>query len=82
MGFGLGLYYVGDREGDLANSFTLPSYVRTDAALYYERDNWQAALNIRNLFDVKYFLGSTASRTNGINFGEPLTAVGSFSIEF
>ena len=82
LGFGLGLYYVGDREGDLANSFTLPSYVRTDAALYYERDNWQAALNIRNLFDVKYFLGSTASRTSGINFGEPLTVVGSFSIEF
>ncbi|MBE7385547.1 MAG: TonB-dependent siderophore receptor [Leptolyngbya sp. SIO1E4] len=82
LGFGLGLYYVGDREGDLANSFTLPSYVRTDAALYYERDNWQAALNIRNLFDVKYFLGSTGSRTGGINFGEPLTVVGSFSIEF
>ena len=82
LGFGLGLYYVGDREGDLANSFTLPSYVRTDAAVYYERDNWQAALNIRNLFDTTYFLGSTGSRTSGINFGEPLTVVGSFSIEF
>jgi iron complex outermembrane recepter protein len=82
LGFGLGLYYVGDRPGDLVNSFTLPSYFRTDAALYYERDNWQASLNVRNLFDVTYFSGSNGSRTSGINFGEPLTVVGSFSIEF
>lgn len=82
LGFGLGLYYVGDRPGDLANSFTLPSYFRTDAALYYERDNWQASLNVRNLFDVTYFSGSSGSRTSGINFGEPLAVVGSFSIEF
>ncbi|YAF93731.1 MAG: TonB-dependent siderophore receptor [Nodularia sp. CChRGM 3473] len=82
LGFGLGLYYVGDRLGDLANSFVLPSYFRTDAALYYERDNWQAGLNIRNLFDVTYFSGSSGSRTSGITFGEPLTIIGSFSIRF
>jgi iron complex outermembrane recepter protein len=33
LGFGLGLYYVGDRFGNLANNFVLPSYFRTDAAL-------------------------------------------------
>lgn len=82
LGFGLGLYYVGDRPGDLANSFTLPSYVRTDAALYYQRDNWRAALNVRNLFDVTYFSGANGSRTEGINFGEPFTIIGSLSIEF
>ncbi|AUB41608.1 TC.FEV.OM, iron complex outermembrane recepter protein [Nostoc flagelliforme CCNUN1] len=55
LGFGLGLFYVGERQGDLNNSFSLPSYVRTDAALFYRRDNFRAALNFQNLFDNEYF---------------------------
>ena len=39
LGFGTGLFFVGDRQGDLDNSFQLPSYVRTDAAIYYHRNN-------------------------------------------
>ncbi|HCF25640.1 MAG TPA: hypothetical protein DEV81_00080, partial [Cyanobacteria bacterium UBA11049] len=50
--FGLGLFYVGERETELPNSNAeLPSYFRTDAAIFYRRDNWRAAINIRNLFD-------------------------------
>lgn len=81
LGFGLGLFFVGDRFGDLDNSYVLPSYVRTDAALYYKRDNWRAALNIRNLFDKTYFIGSEGSRL-GVYYGEPLTIIGSFAVEF
>lgn len=81
LGFGLGLYYVGDRQGDLDNSYELPSYFRTDAAVYYRRNNWKAALNIRNLFDVEYFAGSDSSRTQ-IQPGAPFTVLGSFSVEF
>lgn len=55
LGFGLGFFYVGEREGDLQNSFKLPSYVRTDAALFYRRDSFRAALNIQNLFNTDYF---------------------------
>jgi iron complex outermembrane receptor protein len=55
LGFGLGLFYVGERQGDLNNSFSLPSYVRTDAALFYRRNNFRAALNFQNLFDNEYF---------------------------
>jgi iron complex outermembrane receptor protein len=55
LGFGLGLFYVGEREGDLNNSFSLPSYLRTDAALFYRRNNLRAALNLQNLFDTEYF---------------------------
>ncbi|WP_416671901.1 TonB-dependent receptor domain-containing protein [Egbenema bharatensis] len=54
LGFGLGLFYVGEREADLANSFQVPSYVRTDAALFYRRGNLDLAFNVRNLFDVDY----------------------------
>ncbi|MFQ4143533.1 TonB-dependent receptor [Chlorogloeopsis sp. ULAP02] len=55
LGFGLGLFYVGEREGDLDNSFSLPSYLRTDVALFYRRNNLRAALNVQNLFDNEYF---------------------------
>lgn len=81
LGFGLGLYYVGDRFGDLANSYILPSYFRTDAALFYRRNNWRAALNFKNIFGVEYFEGSDSSR-NQIQPGAPLTVIGSLSIEF
>jgi iron complex outermembrane receptor protein len=62
LGFGLGFFYAGERQGDLENTFDLPSYFRTDAALYYRRNNFQAALNIKNLFDVDY-IRSASGRT-------------------
>ncbi|MEH2084294.1 MAG: TonB-dependent siderophore receptor [Nostoc sp.] len=58
LGFGLGVFYVGDRFGDLANTFTLPSYVRTDAALYYRRNNLRVQLNLQNLFDTNYYVSA------------------------
>lgn len=80
LGFGLGLYYVGDRQGDLDNSFVLPSYFRTDAALYYKRNNWKFALNIKNLFDEKYY--ETSQGRDIIYPGAPLTVLGTISWEF
>jgi iron complex outermembrane recepter protein len=79
LGFGLGLFYVGDRQGDLDNSFVLPSYLRTDAAIYYRRDRLKAAINIRNLFDVTYQNYSFGRLFNQV--GDPLTVVGSLSWE-
>ncbi|MEH1827090.1 MAG: TonB-dependent siderophore receptor [Nostoc sp.] len=69
FGGGLGLFYIGDRQGDLNNTFMLPSYVRTDAALYYRHNNFQAALNFQNLFDVLYYEG--AYNINRVFRGEP-----------
>lgn len=82
LGFGLGFNFVGERVGDLANSFEVDSYFLTNAAVSYERDNWRAALNIRNLFDVDYIESAGVNRTLGIVPGEPFTIIGSFSIEF
>ncbi|MEA5621853.1 TonB-dependent siderophore receptor [Nostoc sp. UHCC 0251] len=81
LGFGLGLFFVGDRFGDLDNSYVLPSFVRTDASVFYKRNNWRAAVNVRNLFDNTYFTGSDGSRLS-VYYGEPLTLIGSFTIEF
>ena len=75
FGFGLGLFYVGNRQGNLANSFTLGDYFRTDASLFYRRDRFNAAINIRNLFDIDYF-------NVGVERGDPLTIIGSLSLEF
>jgi len=58
LGFGLGLFYVDEREADLANSFAVPSYLRTDASIFYRRDNWRAQINFQNLLNTEYFVGT------------------------
>ncbi|MES1023256.1 TonB-dependent siderophore receptor [Gloeocapsa sp. BRSZ] len=79
LGFGLGLFYV----GDIDDTFRLPRYFRTDAALFYRRDNWQMQLNVQNLFDVEYFTSANyGSRTGGVNVGAPFTVQGTISVQF
>jgi iron complex outermembrane recepter protein len=80
LGFGLGLYYVGDRYADVENTSVLPSYFRTDSAIYYKQDNWRLALNFRNLFNETYY--ETSQARNTIYPGAPFTVIGSFSIQF
>ncbi|WP_414526611.1 TonB-dependent siderophore receptor [Nodularia chucula] len=80
FGFGLGVFYFGERQGDLANTFVLPGYTRTDAAIFYKRDNFRAALNIRNLFDVDYFV--SAQNRARVFPGDPFTVVGTVSWQF
>jgi iron complex outermembrane receptor protein len=58
----------------------LPGYTRVDAALFYERDNFKAALNFKNLFGVKYFEGAQF-RTSVIP-GTPFVVLGTVSITF
>jgi iron complex outermembrane receptor protein len=79
LGFGLGLFYVGEREGDLNNDFSVPSYVRTDAAVYYKKGHLSLALNFKNLFNVQYF----TPRTIQLVYPEdPFTVQGTVSWKF
>lgn len=80
LGFGLGLFYVGERQGDETNSFQVDSYLRTDAALFYRRVGFNAAINIRNLFDTDYV--SVPFRQSAVQRGAPFTIIGSISWEF
>ncbi|MEY2831063.1 MAG: hypothetical protein RLZZ574_321, partial [Cyanobacteriota bacterium] len=82
LGFGLGFNFVGEREGDLDNSFELDSFFLTNGAIFYERNNWRAALNLKNIFDVDYIAGTSTLRERGNDRGEPFTVIGSFSVEF
>ena len=82
LGLGIGFNYVGNRKGDLENSFDLGSYFLTNAAIFYECENWRAALNFKNIFDVDYVQGTPFSRLRNIEAGEPFTVIGSISFRF
>ncbi|MEM7714755.1 MAG: TonB-dependent siderophore receptor [Cyanobacteria bacterium P01_A01_bin.68] len=82
LGFGLGFNYVGEREGDLQNSFQLDSYFLTNAAIFYRRKNYRFALNFKNLFDIDYTESAVNRRTSDITVGNPFTVIGSVAVEF
>jgi iron complex outermembrane receptor protein len=82
LGFGGGFNFVGERQGDLANSFTVDSYFLTNAAVFYKRDNWRLGLNFKNLFDLNYIAATQNSRTNANEPGAPFTVIGSVSVKF
>ncbi|WP_366941847.1 TonB-dependent receptor [uncultured Nostoc sp.] len=75
--FGGGIFFVGSRIVNQSDPDTLPSYLRTDAAISYKHDNWRAALNFKNIFNVRYY------DTNGYFFvpQAPLTVLGTISFE-
>jgi iron complex outermembrane receptor protein len=82
LGFGGGFNFVGERQGGLPNSFTADSYFLTNAALFYDRDNWKIQLNFDNLFDTD-FVEALGESPEGINdLGEPFTVRASFSATF
>ncbi len=80
LGFGLGAFLVGERSGDLDNTFTLPGYTRVDAAIYYEREQFRAGLNFKNLFDTRFFAGSQGRRA--VVPGAPFEVQGTLSWQF
>ncbi|WP_396136482.1 TonB-dependent siderophore receptor [Chamaesiphon sp. VAR_48_metabat_403] len=77
-GAGLGLFYVGDRA-DFDNSYTVPSYLRTDASIFYKRDQLKASLSFKNLLNTNYFETSLGSR---VYVGQPFTVQANVSLEF
>ncbi len=79
FGAGVGLFFIGERQGDTLNTFQLPSYLRTDAAIFYRRDRFRAALNFRNLFNVDYF--EFSFNETRVFRGDPLTVQGTISWE-
>ncbi|MEH1907455.1 TonB-dependent siderophore receptor [Nostoc sp.] len=78
LGFGGGVFYTGDRQATLPNTFKIPSYVRADATIFYKRDNWRVGLNFKNLFSTQYY----DSQGYYLRPGAPLTVLGTISVEF
>ena len=80
LGFGAGVFFVGERAGDLENTFFVDDYVRVDAAIHYRRGKYRFALNFQNLFDAEFIEG-TESRVV-LEPGAPFTVLGTASVEF
>lgn len=80
LGAGLGALYVGERKGDVTNTFVLGSFTRWDASLFYRSGRWRAQLNLKNLFDKAYIEGAQA-RTEIIP-GAPFNVIGSVGYTF
>jgi iron complex outermembrane recepter protein len=78
LGFGAGLYFVGEQEVDLPNTFKLPSYLRADASIFYRRQNYRFAVNFKNISNVKYYEVDGYS----IDPTAPFTVLGTVSVEF
>jgi len=81
LGFGAGFNYVGDRFGDLANTYTVGDYFIGNAAIFYQRDRYRFALNFKNISDADY-IEAVAGTDSSIEPGQPFTVIGSFSVEF
>ena len=59
---GFGARYVGERQGNTANTTKLPSYVVLDASLAYDYSrNLKLGLAVKNLADRDYALAGTAT---------------------
>lgn len=73
LGFGAGFTYQDESFADNANLTTLPSFLRVDAAAYYELNRkLRLQLNIQNLTDTEYF--PNAHTANNITVGAPINA--------
>jgi iron complex outermembrane receptor protein len=90
LSFGVGGVAAGARQGDFANTFQLPGYVRMDAFAAYKMKvgatKVTAQFNIRNLLDKTYY-ESTDPDSNvtprlAIAPGAPLMAIGSIRVEY
>ena len=82
LGFGVGVNYVGERQGDLLNSYQVDSYFIANAAIFYRRNNWRLGVNFKNLGDVNYIESVQNVRASRNYFGEPFTVIASFSVQF
>ena len=81
LGFGLGMIYQSSQFASSDNAVVLPSFVRFDAAAYYDIDeSSRIQLNIENLLDTDYYPSS--HNNNNITVGAPLSAKLMYSKKF
>jgi iron complex outermembrane recepter protein len=81
LGFGAGLKYVGNRSGDIENTYEIGDYLIGNAAIFYNRDRYRFALNFKNIANA-YYIESSTGNEGGIEPGAPFTVIGSFSVKF
>ncbi|KRB85586.1 TonB-dependent receptor [Sphingomonas sp. Root710] len=82
---GGGAYYQSARFGDVGNGITLPAYVRFDADASYgfrlAGANMTAQINLKNVFDKRYFISQHQFSPDWIQPGAPRTLTGTLRVE-
>lgn len=82
--FGAGLVGVSQRQGNPENTYQVPGYVTVNLMTQYQTKVGQskvtAQLNADNVLDKTYFVGTNSA--NQIQFGLPLTIMGSVRVDF
>ncbi|MEM6898600.1 MAG: TonB-dependent siderophore receptor [Pseudomonadota bacterium] len=88
LGMGGGVFFIGDRFGDNANTLSLGSYTTVDLSIWYTfttpyvrpDSRIRVQFAARNLFDEEFFPASGGNER--INIGTPQSFVGSISFDF
>lgn len=81
LSLGLGMIYQDESFVDFANTITLPSYVRFDAAVNYDiSEDYSVQINVENVLDRDYFPSS--HNNDNIGVGAPLNARITFTGRF
>lgn len=79
LSLGGGLFFVGDRWDSLSNNYQLPAYLTADAFAAYEFQNGlRTQLNLKNLFNTRYYEGTFGD----VYPGTPFTLELGVSYEF
>ncbi|BDF94762.1 TonB-dependent siderophore receptor [Pseudoalteromonas sp. KAN5] len=80
-----GIFYVGEREQNVFNTLTLPSYTRTDLGVKYYAAPLNATFRVKveNVFDKHYWLSGGAKGIDwGVAPGRGRTFIASASFSF
>lgn len=80
LGAGAGVFFAGQRYGDLANTYSASGYARVDMSVFYDiSEQLRVSLNARNVLDQDYIETIASS---GNYAGEPASLVASVSMGF
>ncbi|QRM46463.1 TonB-dependent siderophore receptor (plasmid) [Rhizobium sp. BG4] len=79
FGVGGGVRYIGQRYGDLANTYDLSGVTLFDASIHYQKDNLKASLNFQNLADKEYVSNCGSF---GCYYGDGRTVMGRVSVSW
>ena len=84
LSVGAGVFFQGQKQGDIANTYQLPGYGRVDALVKYKIPAAKTTLqfNVENLLNQHYYAASLPNNIYAISPGAPITFIGSIKVEF
>jgi iron complex outermembrane receptor protein len=84
LSLGAGVFFQGQKQGDIANTYQLPFFGRVDALVKYKISAAKTTLqfNVENILNQHYYTASLPNNIYAISPGEPITFIGSIKVEF